>query len=318
MTSDQRMSFVPTGPPWDVDVVADLHAGVYPPEVAAELRQRMAGDPEAQAVLRALSAVVDDLSLLPTMRMPEQYAARLDAAIAAEAATGSGVTPPAEATAFVPAQSGPDRPVHLTSLAGGAHRQRYDAPPSSPATGSSPGVLRPATTSAPRSDRVVPPDNVVSLDQARRRRRGIIGALGIAAAVAAIATVTVTSLNSGSGPSAAVSNQPAAPTATRATADGPAQAFDVDPANLQDAFAKIEGKRVESGPLSDPIAYASCISALGAAQSDILGVSTVTFRGATAAAVAVAEGPDRAVVYVVGTGCGPQGPQILAQQDVSR
>ncbi len=92
-----------------MDVLADLHAGRYPQAVAGPLRQRIAGDPGATSVLAALDATVDDLSLLPTPRMPERFALRLDAAIAAEyrAATSAGAVPGGEPAARSTTDSGP-------------------------------------------------------------------------------------------------------------------------------------------------------------------------------------------------------------------
>lgn len=79
----------PMGPPWPVDVLADLHAGVLEPEVAQQLWPRVRQDPDAAAVLEALDATRAELSGLAAARpvpMPARFAARLDAAIAAEAA----------------------------------------------------------------------------------------------------------------------------------------------------------------------------------------------------------------------------------------
>jgi len=79
----------PMGPPWPVDVLADLHAGVLEPEVAQQLWPRVRQDPDAVAVLDALDATRAELSGLAAARpapMPAHFAARLDAAIAAEAA----------------------------------------------------------------------------------------------------------------------------------------------------------------------------------------------------------------------------------------
>lgn len=75
-----------SGPPWSVELLAGLQAGVYPDDVSARLRAQVAGDTQAMAILAALDTTVDDLSLLPTPRMPERFALRLDAAIAAESA----------------------------------------------------------------------------------------------------------------------------------------------------------------------------------------------------------------------------------------
>lgn len=79
------MERVPMGPPWSVDLIADLHAGVLPPEVAAQLRPRVEADPDAQEILRALDATLADLEALPSIPMPDHVAARIDAALAAEA-----------------------------------------------------------------------------------------------------------------------------------------------------------------------------------------------------------------------------------------
>ncbi|MFS8100420.1 hypothetical protein LFM09_25155 [Lentzea alba] len=79
------MERVPMGPPWSVDLIADLHAGVLPPEVAAQLRPRVEADPEAREILQALDATLADLHGLPSIPMPDHVAARIDAALAAEA-----------------------------------------------------------------------------------------------------------------------------------------------------------------------------------------------------------------------------------------
>ncbi|MEV0676971.1 hypothetical protein AB0I60_10630 [Actinosynnema sp. NPDC050436] len=84
MTGNARRS----GPPWSVDLLADLHAGVLDPRSEAELRSVVAGDPEAQAVLAALDATLDDLRGLgdvPPIPMPRNVADRIDAALAEEA-----------------------------------------------------------------------------------------------------------------------------------------------------------------------------------------------------------------------------------------
>ena len=75
----------PMGPPWSVDLIADLHAGVLPPEVAAQLRPRVEADAEAREILQALDATLADLEALPPIPMPDHVAARIDAALAAEA-----------------------------------------------------------------------------------------------------------------------------------------------------------------------------------------------------------------------------------------
>ncbi|MGW3960440.1 hypothetical protein ACWED2_11520 [Amycolatopsis sp. NPDC005003] len=89
MTDESRGIGGTIGPPWSVDVLADLHAGVLDDTQAAELWPLVNADPEARAILDALDATQADLASLadaPAPRMPAEFAARLDAALAAEAA----------------------------------------------------------------------------------------------------------------------------------------------------------------------------------------------------------------------------------------
>jgi hypothetical protein len=89
MTDESRGIGGTIGPPWSVDVLADLHAGVLDDAQAAELWPLVNADPEAQEILAALDATQADLASLaeaPAPPMPAEYAARLDAALAAEAA----------------------------------------------------------------------------------------------------------------------------------------------------------------------------------------------------------------------------------------
>jgi hypothetical protein len=83
----------PMGPPWPVDVLADLHAGALDTAVAQRLWPRVRQDPDATAVLDALDATRAELAAIapsPAPPMPAHLAARLDAALAAEAAARFG------------------------------------------------------------------------------------------------------------------------------------------------------------------------------------------------------------------------------------
>lgn len=89
MTDSTRGTGAAPGPPWSVDVLADLHAGALDARQSAALWAQVNQDPEAQAVLAALDSVKRDLDSLgdaPVEPMPAHFAAQLDAAIAAEAA----------------------------------------------------------------------------------------------------------------------------------------------------------------------------------------------------------------------------------------
>jgi hypothetical protein len=103
MTGIDRRGDTPMGPPWPVDVLADLHAGALDPAVSDDLWSRVRHDPDALAVLAALDATRAELAGVvarPAPPMPEHLAARLDAVIAAEARTAyrqpaAPVPPPA-------------------------------------------------------------------------------------------------------------------------------------------------------------------------------------------------------------------------------
>ncbi|RZS37617.1 hypothetical protein EV193_105175 [Herbihabitans rhizosphaerae] len=78
-----------SGPPWSIDVLADLHAGALDPDLTASLWPQVNADPEAREILAALDSTKVDLgglSAAPLEPMPAHFAARLDAAIEAESA----------------------------------------------------------------------------------------------------------------------------------------------------------------------------------------------------------------------------------------
>jgi hypothetical protein len=66
------------GQPWSVDLLADLHA---------DGGDRSGLDAEALSVLAALDATQAELASLPPVRMPDDVAARIDAVLAAAAAS---------------------------------------------------------------------------------------------------------------------------------------------------------------------------------------------------------------------------------------
>ena len=86
--TDESRAIGAAGPPWSVDLLADLHAGVLDEAQEAELWPRVRSDPEARAIIEALEATTTDLANLgtaPAPPMPADVAARIDAAIAQEA-----------------------------------------------------------------------------------------------------------------------------------------------------------------------------------------------------------------------------------------
>ncbi|GAA2990615.1 anti-sigma factor family protein [Actinokineospora diospyrosa] len=91
--TDEPRGGAPDGPPWSVDLLADLHAGVLDPAQSSRLWARVNTDPEARAVVEALESVrvgLGELGAGPVQPMPAHYAARLDAALGAEAQRAFG------------------------------------------------------------------------------------------------------------------------------------------------------------------------------------------------------------------------------------
>jgi hypothetical protein len=114
MTDESRGIGGTVGPPWSVDVLADLHAGVLDDAETSRLWPLVNADPEARAILDALDATQSDLASLadaPAPPMPAEFAARLDAALAAEAAAKF----PAPRTAPEQARSGDAQVVDLAA-----------------------------------------------------------------------------------------------------------------------------------------------------------------------------------------------------------
>ena len=86
--TDSVRSGGPAGPPWSVDLLADLHAGALDSELSAQLWPQVNADPQAHAVIEALDFVKVELGQLgsaPAEPMPAQFATRLDSALATEA-----------------------------------------------------------------------------------------------------------------------------------------------------------------------------------------------------------------------------------------
>lgn len=93
--TDESRGFEAIGPPWSVDLLADLHADVLDEREAAQLWPRVQADPEARAIIEALEATTADLASLataPAPPMPADVAARIDTALAEEA-RGNQIAP---------------------------------------------------------------------------------------------------------------------------------------------------------------------------------------------------------------------------------
>lgn len=92
------------GPSWSVDVLADLHAGVFDDAEAQRIWPQVLADPSAMAVIEALDSTRNDLSALrdaPAPPMPAEVAARIDAALAAQRPQRA-IPPPADRERIAP------------------------------------------------------------------------------------------------------------------------------------------------------------------------------------------------------------------------
>lgn len=105
MTDEGRGHGGVVGPPWSVDVLADLHAGVLDEQEAAALWPLVNADPEARAIIEALESTTSDLSsfaALDVEPMPAEVAGRIDAALEQERAQAFAQPVPAPAPAQGP------------------------------------------------------------------------------------------------------------------------------------------------------------------------------------------------------------------------
>ncbi|GAB2653950.1 hypothetical protein GCM10027271_10420 [Saccharopolyspora gloriosae] len=128
MSGEQRRPETPQGPPWSLDLVADLHAGVLDQDVADELLPRIQADPEASELLAALEATSAELAELPAPTVPDDVAAKLDEALEAElrswAMAPEGENPNSAGTAGQPVEP---EPAPVLDLAAARRRRRKRA-----------------------------------------------------------------------------------------------------------------------------------------------------------------------------------------------
>ncbi|MGW4578890.1 hypothetical protein ACWELP_09335 [Rhodococcus aetherivorans] len=148
-------------PPYSADLLADLHAGVLDDDVTAELWPAVRRDPDAMAVIAALDSVSRRLRALGAAEdvesppIPPEVAARIDAALTADAAArrrrrwllaaaGTGAAAAAAvAIGFAVTAHGAGRPDAAAPMAAPAAAAPAAAAPASAAPGAD--VLDPAT-----------------------------------------------------------------------------------------------------------------------------------------------------------------------------
>ncbi|GAA4550584.1 hypothetical protein [Amycolatopsis samaneae] len=281
MTDETRGIGEAVGPPWSVDVLADLHAGVLDERTSAELWPMVRADPEAVAILEALDSTLSDLAALataPVEPMPAEYAARLDAALAAEASARQSTQGPPQ-----------------------FREQPWSGVAAPPAQ--APG--------APAEPALAP---VVDLASARRRRNKRIGwGAGIvtvaAAAIAAVAII-VPATQQSSGPAGGIAQPaPSGPTSPGGPV-GPTVGG--DGSGSQALLGKALGVR-DFGPLQTEERLDACVAANGLDPAvRPVGVQPVTVEGKAGVLVVYTTGKlaqYRMVAF--GADCGPGNPAKL-------
>lgn len=159
---------------------------------------------------------------------------------------------------------------------------------------------------------------VASLAAARARRRRWIGGLAAAAAVIGIGSATIASLNDSPDTGGVAAASSSAPAAAPAPGGGNTNALQLDPGRFGDALTQIEGRR-PVGSLQDAATYARCLAANAIDPSAVSGVTSATFAGKPAVAIAVTVDAGHSRVVVVGPDCGVGGAaDQLAAQTVTR
>ncbi|MGW0180893.1 hypothetical protein [Nocardia sp. NPDC003345] len=277
-------------PPFPPELLADLHAGNVDPELAARLWPVVRDDPDARRYLDSLDEVSRSLAGLArsggiACPMPPDIAARLEGFAESLGREAADRVRPAD----VAADSG--EVVSPVGVSSGAVRALPRVATENPST-----ATAPASESAPAAP--IPIDS-------RRRRRRAAATLAAAALVVIAAAATVIGLRPGT--------DSAPPTAAPPTGETTVPGGILDTAVAMRAL----GRNDVSGRLSDPAALAACVRA-NEIERPVLGSSEMRFEGRDDAVLILVGGRNGAQItaMVVGSGCGPGNPELLAITDI--
>jgi anti-sigma factor RsiW len=297
----------------DVAEISDLTEGLLAPDRGRDVRRHLGGCASCADVYASLEEIRGLLGSLPEpRRMPDDVAARLDAALAAEATPSAG------------AENAAGHVSRETSLAAEHHADRPAERPADP----------PADRPAGRSRATTGPGRK-GAGRGRRRGRFVLGAV-LTAAVLGAGSLLVTSLSGTSDhPSAqgtptasagafsgdSVENQVHSLLAAQKTlphsGDGPRQRPD-------------DGSRspgTTEGPstfLRTAVPVPDCVRQTLRQSTDVLGAKTGTYAGRSAYLVVVADVHDkeRVTAYVVDASCVGRQPSsagvVLLKQSLAR
>ena len=284
MTSPQSPHGRLPGPPYTLDDLADLQAGVFDDDAAAAFRSQLAGDPQAAVLLAALDATTADLAAWyepAPIPMPAQYQARLDAAIADEAAARATRS----ASNVVSLES-------ATRTRSARTTRRWAA-----------GLGVAAAVAA-----------VIAISAITLRPNHTPGTAEAGGQPGTTTTVSTPALG---GPGAGSPSDDTATTGLPGGPGNPGQAVVADPNHLEDLLTQVVGV-ADAGPLADPTRMAQCLDANGVKDTVVLGAIPVTFQGQAAYAISLGLDQATARILIVGPNCGDPGPDLLASQTAGR
>ncbi|MFH9658186.1 anti-sigma factor family protein [Streptomyces sp. NPDC017248] len=297
----------------DVAEISDLTEGLLPPDRDRRVRSHLATCAACADVCASLEEIRDLLGCVPEPeRMPDDVAARLDAALAAEAAPAAGAEDPAVYRAAHPEAVSTEDPTAPVS--------RETSPlPDRPA-----GRSRAATGPGRKDSR-----------QGRRRGRFVFGAV-LTAAVLGAGGLVVSSLHDNSG-------QPSAqgtPTASAGTFSGDSVQNQVrsllTTGKTLPQGSDRPGQRAEGGTdspdstegpstlVQTAVPVPDCVRQALHQSTDVLGAKTGTYAGKAAYLVVVADAQDsrRITAYVVDAACvrrqTPPAGTVLLKQSLAR
>lgn len=278
-------------PPYPPELLADLHAGALPDDVAAHVTARLVDDPAGRDVLAALDRTAAQLHGLPveTRPVPPAVDARTRATLAALR------NPPAASQPAPPPATG--------------HPQHAAAPPPTAPPQATPPRTGPPNTTPPGTD-----TPVTDLARRRRRPRGPLttGLLAAAAAVVAVLAVTATLVVRNSpAPQAPSQAQPS--TTAPETPPGAGTGPRLDPTSQMAALAVLG--RTDGAPFGSTAALRRCTAANGIPDdTPVVGSGEITVDGARRAIILLGTGvAGRFTALVVEPECDTGNPAFVSR-----
>lgn len=260
--------------PLSLDVLADLHAGVFDDEETAALTKRVQDDPVAQRILEALDRVQHDLRTWLDAPAPEPPAAVIDDVLTALQNQSSGPTRTSPRVVPHNQVTGPSLLQHRHRPAR-ARAQRWNAVYAAAGLGAAACAAFAITLVLNRS--AAPSESTAALD------------------------------------TPALSEFVSPPSAAPGSAADPADALPAIPLSGTEIHALV-GQRPVLGELEDPARRAACLTGLGLADSTpVLGAQTVDIGGPAVLMVLPDGHPGQLRAVAVRPGCSSTDAQRVAE-----